>query len=62
MAEAALPVLLGGAASALGNYFGAQTAANAAKQSAALQQQRFNQAVGYRAAVHASGPERFEPL
>ncbi len=46
MAEAALPVLLGGAASALGNYFGAQTAANAAKQSAALQQQRFNQAVG----------------
>jgi hypothetical protein len=47
MAEAALPILLGGAASALGNYFGAQTAANAAKQSAALQQQRFNQAVGY---------------
>jgi hypothetical protein len=44
MAEAALPILLGGAASALGNYFGAQTAANAAKQSAALQQQRFNQA------------------
>ena len=32
MAEAALPILLGGAASALGNYFGAQTAANAAKQ------------------------------
>ena len=47
MAEAALPVLLGGAASALSNYFGAQTAANAAKQSAALQQQRFNQAVGF---------------
>jgi len=46
MAEAALPILLGGAASALGNYFGAQTAANAAKQSAALQQQRFNEAVG----------------
>ena len=36
MAEAALPVLLGGAVSALGNYFGAQTAANAAKQSAAF--------------------------
>jgi len=47
MAEAALPILIGGAASALGNYFGAQTAANAAKQSAALQQQRFNQAVSY---------------
>jgi hypothetical protein len=47
MAEAALPVLLGGAASALGNYFGAQSASDAAKQSAALQQQRFNQAVSY---------------
>ncbi len=47
MAEAALPVLLGGAASALGSYFGAQTTANAAKQAAALQQQRFNQAVSY---------------
>lgn len=47
MAEAALPVLLGGAASALGTYFGAQTTANAANQAAALQQQRYNQAVGY---------------
>ena len=47
MAEAALPILIGGAASALGNYFGAQTTANAANQAAALQQQRFNQAVGY---------------
>ncbi len=55
MAEAALPVLLGGAASALGNYFGAQTAANAAQQSAALQQQRFNQAVGYQQPFMQSG-------
>jgi hypothetical protein len=47
MAEAALPFLVGGAASALGNYFGAQASANAAQQAAALQQQRFNQAVGY---------------
>ncbi len=47
MAEAALPILLGGAASALGNYFGAQATANAANQAAALQQQRFNQAVSY---------------
>ena len=47
MAEAALPILVGGAASALGNYFGAQSMANAAQQSAALQQQRFNQAVSY---------------
>jgi hypothetical protein len=47
MAEAALPILIGGAASALGNYFGAQTTANAANQAAALQQQRFNQAAGY---------------
>jgi hypothetical protein len=47
MAEAALPFLVGGAASALGNYFGAQASANAAQQSAALQQQRFNQAAGY---------------
>ena len=47
MAEAALPILVGGAASALGNYFGAQSMANAAKQSAALQQQRFDQAVSY---------------
>jgi hypothetical protein len=47
MAEAALPILVGGAASALGNYFGAQSMANAAQQSAALQQQRYNQAVGY---------------
>jgi len=55
MAEAALPILLGGAASALGNYFGAQTAANAAKQAAALQQQRFNQAVGYEQPFMQSG-------
>jgi|SRR5208337_835963 len=55
MAEAALPVLLGGAASALGNYFGARTAANAAQQSAALQQQRFNQAVGYEQPFMQSG-------
>jgi hypothetical protein len=47
MAEAALPILLGGTASALGSYFGAQATANAAKLSAALQQQRFNQAAGY---------------
>jgi hypothetical protein len=47
MAEAALPVLLGGAASAAGTYLGAQTSANAARQSAALQQQRFEQAAGY---------------
>ena len=47
MAEAALPILIGGAASALGNYFGAQSAANAARQAAALRQQRFNQAVSY---------------
>lgn len=47
MAEAALPFLIGGAASALGNYFGAQASANAAQQAAALQQQRFNQAVGF---------------
>lgn len=47
MSEAALPLLIGGAASAAGNYFGAQTASNAAKQAAALQQQRFNQAVGF---------------
>ena len=47
MAEAALPLVVGGAASALGSYFGSQATANAAKQSAALQQQRFNQAVGY---------------
>jgi len=55
MAEAALPFLLGGAASALGNYFGAQTAASAAQQSAALQQQRFNQAVGYEQPFMQSG-------
>jgi hypothetical protein len=47
MAEAALPILVGGAGSALGNYFGAQSMANAAKQSAALQQERFGQAAGY---------------
>ena len=55
MAEAALPILVGGAASALGNYFGAQTAANATQQSAALQQQRFNQAVGYEQPFMQSG-------
>ncbi len=47
MAEAALPILVGGAASAAGNYLGAQSMASAAKQSAALQQQRFEQAAGY---------------
>lgn len=55
MAEAALPILIGGAASALGNYFGAQSMANAAQQSAALQQQRFNQAVGYEQPYMQSG-------
>jgi hypothetical protein len=55
MAEAALPVLLGGAASALGTYFGAQTSANAARQSAALQQQRFNQAASYQQPYIESG-------
>jgi hypothetical protein len=55
MAEAALPILIGGAASALGNYFGAQATANAASQSAALQQQRFNQAVGYEQPFMQSG-------
>jgi hypothetical protein len=55
MAEAALPILIGGAASALGNYFGAQSAANAARQSAALQQQRFNQAVGFEQPFMQSG-------
>ncbi len=55
MAEAALPILVGGAASALGNYFGAQSMANAANQSAALQQQRFNQAVGYEQPFMQSG-------
>lgn len=55
MAEAALPVLLGGAASAVGNYFGAQSASDAAKQSAALQQQRFNQAVSYQQPFIQSG-------
>jgi hypothetical protein len=55
MAEAALPLLVGGAASALGNYFGAQATANAASQSAALQQQRFNQAVGYEQPFLQSG-------
>jgi hypothetical protein len=55
MAEAAIPLALGSAASALGNYFGAQTAANAAKQSADLQQQRFNQAAGYQQPYLQSG-------
>jgi len=55
MAEAALPLLIGGAASALGNYFGSQSIANAAQQSAALQQQRFNQAVGYEQPFMQSG-------
>ncbi len=55
MAEAALPAVLGGATSALGSYFGAQTAANAANQSAALQQQRFNQAASYQEPFVQSG-------
>jgi hypothetical protein len=55
MAEAALPILIGGAASGLGNYFGAQTAASAAKQAAALQQQRFNQAVSFEQPFMQSG-------
>jgi hypothetical protein len=55
MAEAALPILIGGAASGLGTYFGAQTAASAAKQAAALQQQRFNQAVSYEQPFMQSG-------
>ena len=55
MAEAALPMLVGGAASALGNYFGAQSTANAARQSADLQQQRYNQAVGYEQPFMQSG-------
>jgi len=55
MTEAALPILIGGAASALGNYFGAQSVANAASQSAALQQQRFNQAVSYEQPFMQSG-------
>ncbi|MBI4723920.1 MAG: hypothetical protein HY765_02645 [Rhodomicrobium sp.] len=55
MAEAALPALIGGTASAAGNYFGAQSAANAAKQSAALQQRRFNQAVSYQQPFIQSG-------
>jgi hypothetical protein len=55
MAEAALPILVGGAASALGNYFGAQSMANAAQQSAALQQQRFNQAASYEQPYMQSG-------
>ncbi len=55
MAEAALPFLIGGAASGLGSYFGAQASANAARQAAALQQQRFNQAVGYEQPFMQSG-------
>jgi hypothetical protein len=55
MAEAALPILIGGAASGLGSYFGAQTAANAAKQAAALQQQRFNQAISFEQPFMQSG-------
>lgn len=55
MAEAALPILIGGAASALGSYFGSQTMANAANQASALQQQRFNQAVGYEQPFMQSG-------
>jgi hypothetical protein len=55
MAEAALPLLIGGAASALGNYFGAQATANAATQSANLEQQRFNQAVGFEQPFMQSG-------
>jgi len=55
MAEAALPILIGGAASALGSYFGSQTMANAANQASALQQQRFNQAVSYEQPFMQSG-------
>ncbi len=55
MAEAALPLLIGGAASALGNYFGSQSMANAAQQSAGLQQQRFNQAAGFEQPYLQSG-------
>ncbi|MGO8780655.1 MAG: hypothetical protein ACLQKK_17375 [Rhodomicrobium sp.] len=55
MAEAALPILIGGAASALGNYFGAQSVANASQQAANLQQQRFNQAVSYEQPYLQSG-------
>ncbi len=55
MAEAALPILIGGAASALGNYFGAQSMANAAQQASNLQQQRFNQAAGYEQPFMQSG-------
>jgi hypothetical protein len=55
MAEAALPILIGGAASAVGNYLGSQSMANAAKQSAALQQQRFDQAASYEQPFMQSG-------
>ena len=55
MAEAAIPALLGGAVSAAGSYLGAQTSANALKQTAALQQQRYNQAVSYEQPYLTSG-------
>jgi hypothetical protein len=55
MTEAALPLALGAGASALGNYLGAQAASGAAKQAAALQQQRFNQAVTYEKPFIAGG-------
>ncbi len=55
MAEAALPVLLGGAVSGLGTYLGAETEANAAKQSANLEQQRYNQATTYQQPFIQSG-------
>ena len=55
MAEAALPLLVGGAAGALGSYFGSQATANAARGASALQQQRFNQAVGYEQPYLQSG-------
>lgn len=47
MSEAAVPLLIGSGASALGNYLGAQTAANASRNAANLQQQRFNEARSY---------------
>lgn len=55
MAEAALPVLLGGAATGLGSYLGAETAANAAKQSSNLEQQHFNLASSYQQPYIQSG-------
>ena len=54
MTEALLPVL-GGVAQGLGSYFGASSAANAAKQAAALQQQRYNEAMSYATPYITSG-------